>query len=157
MPNVIILDSYPLSNAAVLFARPDAVPTPSERCRQWLADWETAGAKIIVPAITYYEELRELERRRATAKIVRFKQFCFQPGRFVPLTTAHLELAAQLWGQARNRGIPTASNADLDGDIILAAQVLALGLAPEEYVVATSNVRHLKPFINAEEWSSLIP
>jgi predicted nucleic acid-binding protein len=156
MPDIIILDSYPLSHAAIAFARPNALPTPSERGRQWIANWETAGAKLIVPAIAYYEELRELERRGA-AKIARFKQFCFLPGRFLTLETSDLELAAQLWGQARNRGIPTASDDDLDGDMILAAQVLALGLADEDYVVATSNVRHLKHFVNAEEWSSLVP
>lgn len=157
MPNIIILDSYPLSNAAMPFARPNTVPTPSERCRQWIADWEAAGTTILVPAIAYYEELRELERRRATSKIVRFKQFCFLPSRFLPLTTAHLELAARLWGQARNQGIPTAADHALAGDMILVAQVLSLGLSAEHYVVATSNVRHLKHFVNAEEWSSLVP
>jgi hypothetical protein len=64
-------------------------------------------AMILVPAVAYYEVPREIERRTATSQGQRLRQYCFQPDRFIPLTTAQLELAAALWGQARGAGIPT--------------------------------------------------
>src|SRR6185436_6978176 len=93
----IILDSYPLGNCAISISRRRRTPTPSEQCRQWLTDCERAGAFMLVPAIAYYEELREFERRQAVRKIERFQAYCFQPGRLIPLSTAHLESAARLW------------------------------------------------------------
>ena len=99
-----------------------------------------------------------MERRKAVKQIERLKEFAFTlPDRFLPLTTAHLESAAQLWGQARNAGLATASNEALDGDVILAAQVLSLGLSSSDYVVATSNVSHLARFVTTAEWQTIVP
>jgi len=156
VPNIIVLDTNPLSNSAIPSARIGKVPTKSQECRQWLADCVRRGMLVLVPAISYYEALRELERRGATTKIARLKEFVFgTPGRYVPLTTEHLEIAARLWGVARNAGSATASNDALDGDVILAAQVISLELGPADYTVATSNVGHLAQFVNADNWSDL--
>ena len=57
-----------------------------------------------------------------------------------------MPLAADLWAQARNRGMATAHPKALDGDVILAAQVLAAGYDPVDFVIATSNVTHLAQF-----------
>jgi predicted nucleic acid-binding protein len=158
MPSVIVLDSGPLSNAVVPLARPGSTPTLSQQCRKWISDCERGGALLVVPAIAYYETLRELERRRATAKIARLKEFAFaDPGRFMPCTTAHLERAAQMWGAARNAGNPTASDDALDGDVILAAQALSLGLARADFIVATTNVGHLSRFVPCDEWTRITP
>lgn len=130
----------------------------TEACRDWLRECDLAGNSILVPAIAYFEVLRELERLNAHAQIARLKQFCFQePDRFLPLTTAHLEEAARLWAISRNAGAPTASDTSLDGDLLLCAQVQSLSLASESYVVATTNVRHLAPFVNCDLWSNIIP
>jgi len=110
-----------------------------------------------VPAIAYYESLREIERWTATGQGRRLRQYCFQPGRFIPLTTAHLDLAAMLWAQARRDGTPTASDSALDGDVILCAQVQSLGASPAEYVVATTNTKHLTRFVHAVEWQNISP
>ena len=40
-------------------------------------------------------------------------------GRFIPLTTAHLDLAAVLRAQARRGGASTASDSAPDGNVIL--------------------------------------
>lgn len=155
MPRTIVLDSFPLSCAG---KGRSAAPSMTESCRDWLRDCVLSGNSILVPAIAYYETLRELERLNAQAQVVRLKQFCFdEPGRFLPLTTQHLEEAAQLWASARNAGTPTASAAALDGDLLLCAQVRRLEIAPERYIVATTNVRHLAPFVNAELWSDIAP
>lgn len=158
MPALIVLDTGPLSNCVVRVShRPDTPPTPSEACRQWLTACERNGATILVPAIAYYECLREIERRQAASQKQRLREYCFQAERFVPLTTAHLELAAQLWGKARISGNPTAQDGALDGDTILCAQVLSLGLEPADYVVATTNTKHLAPLVPAMEWWAITP
>lgn len=155
MARTIILDSFPLS--CVGKSR-GAAPTLTDHCRQWIRDCVLAGNSILVPAIIYYEVLRELERLGAAAQIVRLRSFCFQePKRFLSLTTPHLEDAAQLWAQSRNTGLPTGSEDALDGDVLLCAQVLSLGLISEDYVVATTNVKHLAPFVNCELWSNITP
>jgi hypothetical protein len=153
----IVLDAFPLSNCVISVNAAQTQLTVSESCRQWLTNCERGGASILVPAIVYYEELRELERRQAFKKIDRMKEYCFQPDRFVPLTIAHLESAAKLWGQMRRSGRKSADDKALDGDVILSAQVLSLGLSQAEYVVATTNVKHLKHFVNADEWQNIGP
>ncbi len=51
-----------------------------------------------------------------------------------------------MWGQLRRTGQATSDPHALDGDCILAAQVLALNLPTGEYVVATRNAKHLTRF-----------
>jgi predicted nucleic acid-binding protein len=158
MPQVIILDTGPLSNC-VVNRMPDAGEplSPSQACRLWLTECENRGATVLVPAIAYYEVLREIERREATAQRQRLQTYCFAPGRFIPLATAHLESAARLWAQARKTGTPTASDNALDGDTILCAQVLSLNLPDTQYVVATTNPKHLGQFVRVEEWQNINP
>lgn len=157
MPSVIILDTGPLSCCVVSPVLSGRSPSLSQECRQWVVECEQQGSLVLVPAIAFYETLRELERRNAGRKIDRLKRFSFQQDRFIPLTTAHLELAARLWGISRNEGFPTAADDALDGDVILAAQVQSLGLSPAEYVVATSNTGHLSRFVTAADWRTIIP
>jgi predicted nucleic acid-binding protein len=158
MPSIIILDTGPLSNSAIPFARPGDTPSFSQRCREWIGDCEHSGTVILVPAICYYEALRELKRRNAVSKVRRLQEFVFSvPGRYIPLTTAHLEMAAQMWGEARNAGIQTASNDALDADVILCAQTLSLGLSPSDYIVATTNIGHLSRFVPCDEWTNIHP
>lgn len=153
----IVLDAFPLSNCVVTINRRGTLLTLSEECRQWLTDCERSGATILIPAIVYYEELRELERRKAYKKIARFQEYCFQSGRFIPLTTGHLEKAAQLWGFARQSGKQTADDKALDADVILSSQVLSLEMTSKEYIVATTNVKHLQQYVNADEWQNIEP
>jgi len=113
---------------------------------------------LIVPAVAYYEALREIERRRATAQIARLKAFSFLlPDRFVPLTTAHLEEAARMWGAARNAGQGTASDDALDGDVILVAQALSLGLPLSDFIIATTNPAHIARFAPCDHWMNIKP
>ena len=66
-----------------------------------------------------------------------------------------MPLAADLWAQARNRGMATAHPKALDGDVILAAQALNSGMPISDFVVATSNVSHLSQFVPAERWDAI--
>jgi hypothetical protein len=118
----------------------------------------TAGNRIVTPAIIYYEVLRELERLNAAVQVRRLRTFCHTvPDRYISLTDSNLEHAAKLWASIRNTGFSTASNEALDIDVILAAQVLDMNLNRNEYVVATSNVRHLARFVPADLWTNIKP
>jgi len=123
-----------------------------------MSDCEREGAIFLVPAVAYYEEVREMELRRAAQQILRLQGFCFNPDRFIPLTTDHLTDAAKLWAQVRQEGQPTADRHSLDGDAILAAQVLSLNLLDDEYIVATRNPKHLNRFgLHTGEWQDIAP
>src|SRR5579872_4456408 len=151
---IIVLDTFPTGSVA---KRPSRKPTLSDQCHEWVDACEAAGHTILVPAIAYYEALRELEQRQARSQAERLKAFCLLPDCFIPLTTAHLEHTARLWGQARRAGQPSASDDALDGDVILSAQVLSLGLARSDYIVATTNVGHLVRFVPADLWTNVKP
>ena len=130
----------------------------TDQCRQWVRDCVTAGNPVRVPAIIYYEVLRELERMNAVAQIAWLKAFISSdPDRFVSLTTNHLEDAAKLWAQSRNAGSPTSSPDALDGDVILAAQAQSLGIPLGDYVVATTNAAHLLQFVPTDHWTHITP
>ena len=109
----------------------------------------------MVPAIVYYELKRELLRARKTVSAARLDAFTdAAPGRYVPLSDEALRLAAELWAKSRLQGRPAADAKALDVDVILAAQALSFG-AP--VVIATTNAKHLAPFVAAKEWSEILP
>jgi hypothetical protein len=61
-----------------------------------------------------------------------------------------MQLAAEMWAIVRQAGLPTAGDAELDVDVILAAQ--AFSLNDPTTVIATSNVGHLGRFLPALHW-----
>ncbi len=155
MPRTIVLDTFAVGS---LGQDMNASISPTTLCRDWVRSCIAVGNRVLVPAVCYYETLREMERRNARSQIARLRQFCFSdPSRFLLLTTDDLELAAELWAQARNAGQPTASPDALDVDVILAAQVLSRGLPETDFVIATTNVGHLERFVPAADWQSIVP
>jgi predicted nucleic acid-binding protein len=155
---VIVLDTFPLSSTGKLEASSGPAPTTLDLCHRWIRDCVAAGHRVVAPAISYYEALRELERLKATAQIARLRAFCYaESDRYLSLADSHLELAAKLWADARNAGLPTAGADALDGDVILAAQALSLGAPVGDLVVATTNVAHLSRFVPAELWTNIRP
>ena len=150
MITAIFLDTTPLG----LIAKP---PGPQANlCFAWVQSCLAKGITVYVPEIADYEVRRELTRIGAVASVARLESMkaTFD---YLPLTTPMMQKAADLWAQARNAGIATADKHALDGDVILCAQALSLGLAPSEFVIATSNVKHLSRFVPAEEWANIQP
>lgn len=124
---------------------------------EWLSRCLLSGHRIIVPAIVYYELKRELLRAGKSFSISRLDAFTSRtPGRYLPLSDEALRLAAELWAKVRQQGKPTADAKDLDVDVILAAQALSFGPAPEDVVIATSNAKHLSQFISAQNWDDIV-
>ena len=141
MSRVVVLDAGPLGLATN--------PRRSARslaCAKWLQDLAATGVRIIVPEIADYEIRRELVRAGRTNGIAHLDAL----GRlleYLPISTAAMRQAAVFWSQARNQGKPTASDAALDADAILAAQAATMG--------ATTNVGHLTRFVPADEWHNV--
>jgi predicted nucleic acid-binding protein len=78
-----------------------------------------------------------------------------QATEYMPITTAAMRRAADLWAQARRQGQPTAADNTIDMDIILAAQAIELGA--ENVVIGTTNVGHLVRFVPARLWQDIAP
>lgn len=149
MKPVVLLDSGPLG--LLCHTRRSAVTTA---CEQWLAALVSLGRRVIVPEIVDYEVRRELLRLRRRAAIVRLDALA-QTTEYLPITTAAMRRAAELWAQARQQGQPTAGDNTIDADMILAAQALTLGTP--DVVIATTNVSHLSLFVPAEHWQAITP
>jgi predicted nucleic acid-binding protein len=116
----------------------------------------THGVRVYVPEVADYEVRRELIRSRKAGGIARLNRLK-QSARYLPITTDVMLHAADLWAQARNAGVATADIHALDGDVIVAAQALSLGLPVSEFVVATQNVRHIARFAPADLWTNITP
>jgi predicted nucleic acid-binding protein len=144
-----MLDSGPLG----LITNPKLSPK-SEACVQWLQTHITSGSRIIIPEIADYEVRRELLRANKTKGISRLDDLA-NLIEYLPITTAAMRQAARLWSQARQQGQPTAGDKTIDGDMILVAQAMTLGVP--DVVIATTNVGHLSRFIASELWQNVVP
>ncbi|NJL52013.1 MAG: type II toxin-antitoxin system VapC family toxin [Hydrococcus sp. SU_1_0] len=76
---------------------------------------------------------------------------------FLPISEKVLKEAANLWAEARIKGIPTADNKSLDADVIICAQYKLLEQEyPGRYIViATTNVKHISKFAKAKKWQEI--
>jgi predicted nucleic acid-binding protein len=146
MNRVILIDSGPLGYATN--PRASAV---SDRCKAWLENLARTGEQVVLPEIVDYEVRRGWLRTQNAAAIARLDQFK-AAARYLPITTQTMLLAADLWADARRRGPATASDQSLDGDVILAAQAIALG---GNTVIATTNVGHLSRYTQALLWDQI--
>lgn len=147
----IVLDSAPLG---LLTQRPGA--RQADACRQWMAAKAAQGVGVIVPEIVDYELRRELIRSEKADSIRRLDLLGTHSAvTFLPITSAAMRLAAELWAKSRRQGAPTAHPHALDVDVILSAQILSAGYLPTDLVVATSNVAHLSLFVPANVWTNI--
>jgi len=147
MSSVVILDSGPVG---LLAQRLGVVP--AEACRQWQKDLLVAGVRVILPEITDYEVRRELLRINNLPGILRLDRLAAAV-EYLPLTTAAMRRAAEMWAEVRQQGKPAADPKELDGDVILAAQATLLGVP--DLVVATTNVGHLARYVTAKYWQDV--
>ena len=151
MIRTVVLDSTPL---ALLAHRPGAAG--GDACKVWAASTMRAGVRLVIPELADYEVRRELTRKQLVAGLARLDQISVGPLRhYLPITTAAMKRASELWADVRNRGMATADPKELDGDAIIAAQVLTSTFAGPDTIVATSNVSHLSRFLAAADWATI--
>lgn len=143
----ILLDTSPLS----LLSHPDRSLPDVVAIRQWLRACTATGMEVLVPEIADYELRRELLRVGRTSGLRRLEALILELG-YLPIDTATMRRAAELWAEARRHGHVTAPPEALDGDVILAAQAQLAGA-----VLATENAAHLDWFAPAKSWRELVP
>jgi predicted nucleic acid-binding protein len=143
----IVLDAGPLAMVTHRGGVPEI-----DACRQWLAALLTRGIQVVIPEIADYETRRELLRAGKVQSVARLDALV-NAVEYLPITTATMRRAADLWAEARRQGRPTADDKALDGDVILAAQ--ALGMGRSSVLVATTNVAHLARFVPAKTWREI--
>ena len=91
MSTLVLLDAGPLG----LVTNPRGTSV-SEQCRQWLAALTAGGIRVLVPEIADYEVRRELLRAGKRRGVARLDALKVTAG-YVPLTTAMMLQAAELW------------------------------------------------------------
>jgi predicted nucleic acid-binding protein len=150
MSRFFLLDAGPLG----LATNPRASQA-ADACAQWLEALILKGTRIVVPEIADYEVRRELLRADKAAGLRRLDEFK-AAAHYLPITTEAMLMAARFWAICRKQGQPTADEAALDGDVILAAQAALLIEQGKDAVIATTNVGHLSRFASAKQWSAII-
>jgi hypothetical protein len=145
---LVLLDSGPLG----LLSNP-TTSGPAREAREWASKLLRSGDELAVPEVADYEVRRELLRAGKKLGMARLDELCIG-FLYAPLTTRIMRTAAGLWADARNAGLPTANDSALDGDVILAAQALALA-DDRAVVVATTNARHLERYVDARLWRDI--
>jgi predicted nucleic acid-binding protein len=146
MSRIILLDSGPLG----MLARQRPLPA----LKAWTRERLGSGSRLAIPEIADYEVRRELllARLQASLNVLNALQIELD---YLPVTTAILRQAAQLWAEVRQQGSPTADRHALDGDVILAATARALVENGHDAIIATTNVGHLSRFSPAQRWQEI--
>lgn len=130
-------------------------PTSPDRAGllAWIADTIRDGVTTVyVPAIADYELRRELIHLSLRSGVPRVRKLVsldaiYGELPFLELSDDAIKVAADLWAKARHGGLPTAPDAALDGDVILAAQALEI-----DATVITDNVTHIARYCRAVDW-----
>jgi hypothetical protein len=149
---IIVLDSSPLGDACRKRGKADV-----EDLAIWRIQAQVNGAIIAVPEIADYEVRLGLLWSGATEGIERLDHLREELGFYIPISTAAMRTAAELWADARRKGLATADERDLDANVILVAQALLFAGPGDDLMVATYNARHLSRYLNARPWSAIIP
>ena len=150
MARVILLDSGPLGEITH--------PQSEKRgpIREWLVGLLETGAYPRLPEIVDCEHRRALLHRDAHRQIERLNAVKQVFG-YEPLTTEVMLTAAELWADARKRGLPTGTERELDIDVIISAQARVLEQDGEQAIVANTNPGHLSRFVDARPWQEIRP
>jgi predicted nucleic acid-binding protein len=144
MGEVVLLDAGPLGMISH--------PRVTSEIAGWLAQLLAAGVEVVIPEIADFEVRREL-LRAGRSKGVRRLDHLKSTLSYLPITTEAMIRAARFWAEARRRGYPTAHDASLDADVILAGQ--AATFPREPVIVASTNPKHLARFVLADHWQQV--
>jgi predicted nucleic acid-binding protein len=144
MAEVVLLDAGPLGMLAH--------PKPNRAIEVWLGRILVSEIEVFIPEIADFEVRRELIRSGLTRGLRRLDELK-ESLEYLPITTAAMLRAAEFWAQARRKGRPTAHEHALDADVILAGQ--AATFTVREFVIASSNPKHLSRFVPARKWEEI--
>ena len=143
---IVVLDSGVLGRLCA--------PVVDRDLETWAVGLLQRGRRVLIPEVCDYEIRRELIRNRSRT-IVQLDELA-RTFDYLPITTPAIRRAAELWAQLRDAAKPTAPDAALDADCVLAGQALEAGeLENRGVVVATSNVGHLSRMVDARVWQEI--
>lgn len=110
--------------------------------------------QVFVPELADYELRRKLlhliRKNQANPKSIGRLDDLGKLLDYLPLDTETMRHAAELWAESRGIGKPTAAEHAIDGDVILAAQALAVNAT-----IVTTNRKHLSRFVSAKEFTEI--
>jgi predicted nucleic acid-binding protein len=148
---MIILDTNVLGKICHRSSHVDVIAI-----QDWLALLRDRKLEIAIPEIVDYELRRSLIRMDSADSLM-FLDSLETDVTYLPLTTSIMRRAANLWAETRNDGRVTAPDAALDGDVILSAQAIEAENTGIPVLVVSTNLRHLKWFVNTESWEAIDP
>ena len=149
MKRFVVLDTSP----AGIYCKNPSLPEV-RGIRAWVSGLQRSGAIVVLPEIVDFEVRRKLLHLYLDASLERLNQMATDL-EYVKITTATMQMAAQLWADARRRDRPTSGPRALDADSILAAQAVLLAGPGDSVTIATENVGHLGQFADAQPWASI--
>jgi predicted nucleic acid-binding protein len=145
MATTYLLDSGPLG----LLAH----DRPARRIpiQAWAVQEMSAGATVYISEVADFEVRRELTRLIRAGQLPasrlnrldRLANLCS----FLAMSTTMWRRAAEFWADARLQGLPTASPAALDADVLVAAQA-----AETNATVITNNAVHIRRWVPVFNW-----
>jgi predicted nucleic acid-binding protein len=128
-----------------------------ERLRRWLLLARANGTIVAIPEIADYEIRRGLILAGSAEGIERLDELRDELRFYIPISTDAMRKAAELWADARRRGVATADDKEIDADVILAAQAMLFTGLGDKLTVATYNERHLSRYLDAHHWRDIVP
>src|SRR5262245_7104717 len=115
------------------------------------------GVIVAIPEIADYEVRRGLILAGSTEGIGRLDELREELGFYIPILTEATRRAAELWADARRRGVATDDDKEIDADVILAAQAMSFTGLTDRLTVATYNGRHLARYVDAHHGRDISP
>jgi hypothetical protein len=146
---ITLLDAGPLG-----FVTYPGASADHKECNEWLEAKLLAGADVRIPEIADYEVRRGMLRVKQSEGVKKLDALKGVLG-YVPITTECMLKAAEFWAHVRLLGYTTADDRALDGDVILAAQAAILSDQGHIVMIATTNVKHLRVLVSADEWRKI--
>jgi predicted nucleic acid-binding protein len=145
MTKAIVLDSGPLGRLT------HADYSRNQDIRTWLSLLLDREIVVFLPEIADYEIRRNLIVENLKGSLANLDDL---PSliTYLPITTADMRLAAELWAKSRKTGRSIGDPKELNADVIIAAQAIRYGA-----VIATDNIGHLGQFTEARPWTSIKP
>ena len=142
MARIFILDSDPSGLAC-------HGPGNSEagEFRVWMYGEWANGAIVVIPEIVDYEVRRSLILAGARDGVGRLDDLYGSRVRFLPINTAAMKRAAELWARARREHRPTAGDQSLDSDVILSAQAMEFCSVADDWTIVTENIDHIARYV----------
>lgn len=134
---VVILDSKPLGEICN--------PLNRDRVKPLIQFLREQKIFLRVAEITDYELRRELQLQGLQKGINNLDKFR-QRQQIIPIDSASLLIATDLWAEIRKTGQPTADKKNIDCDVIMVAQALQLRQQFSQIIILTIDVKDLIRF-----------